>query len=115
TSDLALIQELFVRPGESAIYISWQIEGNTEAKLEVRPFFSGRDFHSLQSENDAFRFDAETNGEQVMWRPRPDFPAVMARSNGRYTHQPNWYRNFFYTEEAARGLEAREDLAVPGI
>ena len=39
----------------------------------------------------------------------------MRESNGRYASEPNWYRNFFYTEEDARGLEATEDLAVPGV
>ena len=35
-------------------------------------------------------------------------------SSGRYAHEPTWYRNFLYTEEAARGLDCVEDLASPG-
>jgi predicted glycogen debranching enzyme len=42
-------------------------------------------------------------------------PAVVALSNGHYQHEPHWYRNFFYTEEAARGLDDTEDLAAPGV
>ena len=30
-------------------------------------------------------------------------------------HQPTWYRNFLYREEQARGLDAIEDCAAPGI
>ena len=41
-------------------------------------------------------------------------PEVTARSNGVYHHEPLWYRNFLYDEEAARGLDATEDLAAPG-
>ena len=36
-------------------------------------------------------------------------------STGTYSHAPDWYRNFLYTEEAARGLDCIEDLASPGI
>ena len=28
---------------------------------------------------------------------------------------PTWYRNFLYSEELARGLDAAEDLASPGV
>ena len=36
------------------------------------------------------------------------------RSNGAYAHAPEWYRNFLYAEERARGLDFSEDLASPG-
>jgi len=36
-------------------------------------------------------------------------------STGNYRHAPDWYRNFLYTEEAARGLDCIEDLAAPGV
>ncbi|MDQ2919757.1 MAG: amylo-alpha-1,6-glucosidase [Verrucomicrobiota bacterium] len=132
--DLVVEQELFVRPGESAIYMSWRVVAGTDdsgeesnhslghspsapptVKLQVRPFFSGRDFHSTHHEDDSFQFDAEENGERVVWKPYANLPAIMAQSNGRFAREREWYRNFFYTEEEARGLDASEDLAVPGI
>jgi predicted glycogen debranching enzyme len=82
--------------------------------LAVRPFLSGRDFHSLHHENPAFRFDAETTTGRVRWHPYPGVPAVAARSNGAYLHGPVWYRGFLYAEERARGLDFIEDLAAPG-
>jgi len=36
------------------------------------------------------------------------------RSNGSYEASPEWYRNFLYAEEKARGLDFAEDLACPG-
>ncbi len=36
------------------------------------------------------------------------------RTNGVYSHGPDWYRNFLYAEERARGLDFLEDLASPG-
>ena len=80
-----------------------------------RPFLSGRDFHSTHHENGSFNFDAEQNGERVTFRSYDGVPAVIAYSNGRYTHEPTWYRNFLYSEEQARGLDAAEDLASPGV
>ena len=78
-------------------------------------FLSGRDFHSTHHENSAFQFETEQNGERVTFRSYDGVPAVIAYSNGRYAHEPTWYRNFLYSEEHARGLDAVEDLASPGV
>ncbi|MBM4125175.1 MAG: glycogen debranching protein, partial [Nitrospira sp.] len=94
------------------------------AKLHLRPLFSGRDYHSLHHENSSFRFEPEGVGgggergageTRLVWHPYPGLPGIMAVANGRYTHQPDWYRNFLYDEERSRGLEDTEDLASPGL
>ena len=123
--DLIVEQELFVPKGESAVFISWRVVAGiddagqpgstTPATLKVRPLFSGRDFHSTHHENGAFKFAAEGNGEHVRFQSYDGVPAVVASSNGSYTYEPTWYRNFLYTEELARGLDAVEDLASPGV
>src|SRR6266566_1035750 len=128
-NDFFVEQELFVPKGESAIFMSWRVVGGigdageagsptpatADITLKVRPFLSGRDFHSTHHENGAFRFDADQNGEGVTFRSYDGVPAVMAHSNGRYAHEASWYRNFLYSEEQARGLDAAEDLASLGI
>ena len=81
----------------------------------MRPFLSGRDYHHLHAENGDFRFRAETEGEWVRWQPYAPVPGVRVQSNGEYQHEPIWYRNFFYSEEADRGLDSEEDLASPGL
>jgi predicted glycogen debranching enzyme len=85
-----------------------------DVRLEVRPFLSGRDYHSIHRENGFLRFDSVTLGDVVTWRPYESVPAVSAMSNGQYTQAPEWYRNFLYTEEQERGLDCVEDLASPG-
>jgi predicted glycogen debranching enzyme len=116
-NDIIIEQELFVPKGESAVFISWKLvsPNREDLKLKVRPFLSGRDFHSTHHENGSFHFEAGQNGERVIFRSYDGVPAVIAYSNGQYAHDPTWYRNFVYFEEQARGLDAVEDLASPGV
>jgi predicted glycogen debranching enzyme len=109
-------QELFVPRGEPITCISWNVLGpRREAKLFVRPFLSGRDYHSLHKSNPGFRFDADVRPNLVSWAPYTGVPAIAALANGEYSHQPVWYYNFRYEAEAARGLDCEEDLAAPGV
>jgi predicted glycogen debranching enzyme len=106
---------LLVQPGHAATALYWRLRDGPGGTLAVRPLVSGRDFHALHHENAAFRFDADVAGSCVVWRPYPGLPGIVARSNGTYTHQPDWYRQFLYAEERARGLDHVEDLASPGV
>ncbi len=95
---------------------AWRrIAGNGPATLHVRPLLSGRGYHALMRENGAFDFAPVTQRGNVAWRPYEGVPAITALSSGTYTHAPDWYRNFLYAEEAARGLDCIEDLAAPGV
>ena len=98
--------------------MSWRVVDATNdhpVTLKVRPFLSGRNFHSTHHENGAFRFAAEQNGERVRFQSYDGVPVVIAHSNGSYAHEPTWYHNFLYSEEQARGLDPVEDLASPGV
>jgi predicted glycogen debranching enzyme len=110
-----LEQEVVVSRETGATVLSWSTSGGDEKRtLEVRLLLSGRDFHALHHENASFRFHAEARGSAQMWRPYDSVPAIAAHTNGVYVHDPVWYRDFLYSEEAARGLDDREDLASPG-
>ena len=106
---------IFVHPGAPVSFLYWRLREGPGGTLAVRPLLSGRDYHALHHENPAFRFDAEVSGDRVAWRPYLGLPAIVARSNGAYVHRSDWYRNFLYAEERARGLDHVEDLASPGI
>lgn len=111
-----VMQELLVMHGTAALAVRWRREGSgVPARLWVRPLMSGRDFHALHRENPAFRFGAEQHADFIAWQPYANVPSVTARSNGDYRHDPDWYRNFSYSEEAARGFPCEEDLATPGV
>ena len=110
-------QELFVPRGSSSVVLSWKLLGPRppDATLAVRPFLSGRDYHSLQRENAAYRFQLEWSEGRLTWHPYEGLPPVVSISNGTYAHEPAWYRDFHYAAEQERGLDAIEDLASPGI
>src|SRR5437667_10782645 len=96
TDDLIIEQEIFVPHGQSAVFISWRVvaggadpggngpgstldqPGSTPpaTTLKVRPFFSGRDFHSTHHENGSFRFQADVRAEGPTCQPYYCDPAV---------------------------------------
>jgi predicted glycogen debranching enzyme len=110
-----ICQEIFAVNGASAVVISWQLLNPADkATLVVRPFLSGRDYHSLHHENSAFQFHPKIAANRLVWHPYSGIPGIIALHNGSYQHQPDWYRNFIYEQERQRGLDCVEDLAAPG-
>jgi len=111
-----VVQELFVPKGSATVALSWRLKEprSGPAMLTVRPFFSGRDYHSMHHENPAFGFEPRREGGRLVWNLYPGLPAVVSSSNGAYAHEPVWYRDFFYAAERERGLDSLEDLASPG-
>lgn len=111
-----LQQELFAVKGEPVTCLAWKLFSPEKgARLFVRPFLSGRGYHALHKCNPVFRFDAQTTLGRTMWQPYPDLPGSVALSNGDYHHEPQWYYNFRYEAERARGLDCEEDLGAPGV
>jgi len=122
-------QEFVAMRGAPIVAMTWRLvergagDGGTPGPviLRARPFLSGRDYHSMQHENPAFRFDPKiemvggAGDRRLTWHPYDGVPGVVALTNGAYAHDPVWYRNFLYEEERVRGLDATEDLAAPGV
>jgi predicted glycogen debranching enzyme len=112
---LRVTQEVFASRRTGATALVWRLpRRRLDVSLSVRLLFSGRDSHALHHENPAFRFQAQRRGYGWLWIPYDGVPAVNVATNGSYSHEPIWYRNFLYSEEKARGLDATEDLASPG-
>jgi len=115
---LEVVHEIFVARDPACTVLTWRLgeECRTaKIRLSIRLFLSGRDYHGLHHQNDAFRFDADVRGQEIRWQPYDDLPGVVGSTNGSYAHDPQWYRNFLYSEERARGLDCVEDLASPGV
>jgi predicted glycogen debranching enzyme len=112
-----IIFELFRIRDEPNLLCSWTLseEGDEPIHLEVRPLLSGRSIHALHNENNLFNFAPELINHGVVWQPYEDMPTIAITTNGDYTHQPDWYRNFRYDEDEVRGYHGSEDLAAPGV
>ena len=108
--------ELLAPKGDGRVVLCWRRRGGSgPARLRIRPLLCGRDPHALHHENPDFRFDTDASADGAQtWRPYAGLPAVVARSNGLWRQEPQWYRRFLYTAERERGLDAVEDLASPG-
>ncbi len=108
-------QELFVAKEKAVTLLRWTLEGDAkEARLEVRPFLSGRGHHALHHENPVFDTTVGEDGGRISIAPYPGLPEISMRSNGRFTVRPDWYRSFLYLRERERGLDCVEDLVTPG-
>jgi predicted glycogen debranching enzyme len=105
--------------------LTWEvIRAAGPVTLRVRPFLSGRDYHSMHHENGAFRFEPtyapnssledDARKGMVRFAPYAGVPHIEFCTNGEYRHSPEWYRNFLYEAERDRGLDDTEDLATPG-
>lgn len=119
-----VVGELFATSGSPRVVMTWRLEAaHTRGQssvargvsIELRPLMSGRDYHSLHHENGAFRFEPERREATLIWRCYDGLPAVTCHTNGAYTHQPQWFRQFLYPVERERGLDDTEDLASPGV
>jgi glycogen debranching enzyme len=120
TDTLAVGVEVFTVKATGQVVLRWRLQreggqADGPVMLKVRPLLSGRDYHSLHHENGGFDFNAAPIAGGVQWRPYASLPAISARSNGVYTHEPDWYRSFGYAREEERGLDHVEDLATPGF
>jgi predicted glycogen debranching enzyme len=113
---MVLRQEILVVQSSGETLVRWESVRGIESigRLLVRPLLSGRNYHALHRENSAFDFAPLSIGQCIRWRPYTGVPAIDIVSNGTYTHDPLWYRNFRYEEESRRGLDDIEDLAAPG-
>ena len=109
-------QEVIACHERGHVIVRWRLRSLPgSVQLMVRPLLSGRDYHALHHENQAFDFTAEVAGGCVLWRPYPGVPPISAVTDGSYRHEPVWYRNVQYDAERDRGLDYIEDLASPGV
>ena len=112
----SITHDLFIPRKQGGIVLRWRYQGSGSAGfLCVRPLLSGRDYHSLQTENSTFNPIAVNSQQTVRWQTYPELPAVVARHNGEYVEEMQWYRQFLYFEEQERGLDCVEDLGSPGV
>ncbi|MDQ3258960.1 MAG: glycogen debranching enzyme N-terminal domain-containing protein [Acidobacteriota bacterium] len=84
--------------------------------FELRPLVAVRDYHSLAHENARFDTRFESGEQQLAFKPYEDAPALhIAHDASSVEKTGDWYRNFEYEVERARGFDFTEDLFCPVV
>jgi predicted glycogen debranching enzyme len=105
--------------GRNAVIVRYRVLSCPgTVSLIARPIVNCRDYHHLTHETTTFDTTAEVSGgrDAVTMRPYPDGPTLFLRFPAAYFEAwGDWYRDFEYPEEAARGLDSHEDQYSPGL
>jgi len=122
--DALLLQQIFMAAGANTSYLRLELlRASAPLSLRLRPFVGYRDYH-LQSRGAApVAVESSARGCRLQWAaaaPAGTAPGGatsyrLIMSRGAFHPEPQMYWNFRHREEAARGLDAAEDLYTPGV
>jgi predicted glycogen debranching enzyme len=103
--------------GENTTLILYEVsEASPAFTLELRPFMAGRDYHSLSHANEQITNNFEFENEVFVARLYEGLPELYLLIPGAtFEAQPDWFYNFEYLVEKARGQDFQEDLFTPGV
>ena len=85
--------------------------------LQLRPFLAFRDRHALSKANmeaDVYSYPVVNGVKCKLYNGFPWLNMQVNQKDAEYVPAPDWYYDFEYPQEAARGYEAYEDLLTPG-
>jgi glycogen debranching enzyme len=114
-ADALLEQQVFMARGRNASYLRLELKrAAAPARLELKPLvtYRGQHEHGRGARPFAVRPEGAGCRVQAFEGARTFRLGIDA---GSFTPVGEWYWNFYHREEAARGLDALEDLYVPGI
>ncbi|MBW4582513.1 MAG: amylo-alpha-1,6-glucosidase [Tildeniella nuda ZEHNDER 1965/U140] len=107
-------------PGQAnnRVLVQYRYIGTQLAILRLRPIIGDRDFHHHQQESLRLSFSQLVGSNQVFLQAlqagKTGTPWGLSWSQGHYQPEETWYWNYYYPEEAHRGLDYLEDLFSPG-
>lgn len=114
---VVLTKEMLFTGNSDSIMIKYTlVEAHSPTTMRFRPFLAYRNIHSLsKANNDVERkYDPISNGIKVrMYHGYPHLCLQFSKAN-EYIHVPDWYFDFDYMREKARGYDSLEDLYTPG-
>ena len=113
-ADALIEQQIFMAQGANTSYLRLElIRASSPLRVRLKPFVTYRDFHGSGRGERAFQIKsaADQCSIQAFDGARPYRLRI---TQGEFSPSPEWYWNFWHREEAARGLDAGEDLFYPG-
>lgn len=102
--------------GENTVVIWYEVIAASEAfTMQLLPLMAVRGYHNLAHANDYIKKHFSFLDGVFSAQLYDDTPTVFIHAPGAaFTSEPNWYYNFTYTAEKARGLDFVEDLYSHG-
>ncbi len=98
----------------NATVAQYRILSGPECQISVRPFVTGRDYHSTHCANPEFNTKTGVFPGQVTMEPYPHLPSIHFLHEGAFEIDGGWYYDFEWPIEAKRGLDCHEDAFSPG-
>jgi predicted glycogen debranching enzyme len=112
--DALLLQQIFMPARANTSYLRLELlRASTSMRITLRPFVAYRDHHSQSRGASTLRIDSDAQECRVHAFAGAT-PYRLRMSRGSFLPEPVDYWNFQHREEAARGLDALEDLLNPG-
>jgi len=114
--DYLILKELFIYEGQNAVAIKYSNLGAMPLNIIVRPKFTLRDHHSVNSLGTWDRVCLEKDIRNSSFRIRRNdngFEAYGYVFDGSVLEDRAIYRSVFYPLESLRGYEAVEDVIAP--
>ncbi len=115
-SEVALEKSVWMAREANSTYVRYRLlPGSRPARLRIRPYLTGRDYHASTRGDPEWRFAVTPVPSGIRVEPRPGAaPYVLKTSRGTFAAGATWYWQFLHRAERARGLDDLEDLYVPG-
>jgi len=93
------------------------LDAHSETKLRLRPFLAFRDKHALTKANmeaDGHSYPAVNGVKCRMYASFPWLYLQTTKPGAEFVPAPDWYYNFEYLQDLARGYDGYEDLLTTG-
>jgi predicted glycogen debranching enzyme len=113
-ADAVLEQRILMAPLANVSYLCMELKrASGPVRIEFKPMVTYRELHNQG--RGARPFEVQDEGGSCTERAFAGArPLTLCINAGTYSAVNEWYWNFWHREEAARGLDALEDLFVPG-
>ncbi len=112
-----LEESIYMPRGQNTVVVEYIFTARQEGmdiQLEVSPLIAFRDYHATTHQNPVLDPAVIQSDGLVKVKPYQDLPALyLAHDAAEVAITGNWYNNFEYPEERARGLDHHEDLFNP--
>jgi predicted glycogen debranching enzyme len=114
-ADARLEQRIWMEAGRNVVYVRFtHRQGGEPLELDLLPLCAYRDYHGHQRGPGDFRAEVEGPTMRIVAFDGAT-PLVLTVKGAELRGDADWYWQFHHRIEAERGLDATEDLYLPGV